>query len=186
MGKGKREIPWGWFGRSPRNSGESRPHAFHALENERAAPLVFPIKQLRARSCDHGRSALLHGSGRNRVLPDFAGEHIMNKEKTARIRRLNDRFRRSGIGGDIFITPGIKELGEEGMKAVAAKVAGFDQFDHDNDPHGEHDFGAFDHDGQRIFWKIDYYAPDMMSGSEDPSDPEATKRVLTIMLASDY
>ena len=110
----------------------------------------------------------------------------MDKEKTARIRRLNDRFRRSGIGGDIFITPGIKDLGAEGMAAVAAKVAGFDQFDHDNDPHGEHDFGAFDHDGHRIFWKIDYYAPDMMSGSEDPSDPVATRRVLTIMLASDY
>ncbi len=110
----------------------------------------------------------------------------MDKEKTARIRRLNDRFRRSGIGGDIFITRGIKELGDEGMKAVAAKVAGFDQFDHDNDPHGEHDFGAFYHDGRRIFWKIDYYGPDMMTVSEDPSDPDLTKRVLTIMRASEY
>lgn len=110
----------------------------------------------------------------------------MGKEKTARIRRLNDRFRRSGIGGDIFITPGIQELGDEGMNAVAAKVASFDQFDHDNDPLGEHDFGAFDHDGQRIFWKIDYYAPDMMSGSEDPSDVGATKLVLTIMLSAEY
>ena len=110
----------------------------------------------------------------------------MDKEKAARIRRLNDRFRRSRNGGDIFITSGIKELGDEGMQAVAAKVASFDQFDHDNDPHGEHDFGAFDHDGQRIFWKIDYYGLDMMSGSEDPSDTEVTKRVLTIMLASEY
>lgn len=110
----------------------------------------------------------------------------MDNEKTARIRRLNDRFRRSGIGGDIYITPGIKELGEEGMKAVAAKVAGFDQFDYDNDPHGEHDFGTFDHEGQRIFWKIDYYAPDMMSGSRDPADTSITCRVLTVLLASEY
>lgn len=110
----------------------------------------------------------------------------MDKEKTERIQRLNDRFRRSGVGGDIFITPGIQDLGEDGMKAVAAKVAGFDQFNHDNDPHGEHDFGAFDHDGQRIFWKIDCYSPDMMSGSEDPSDPDVTKRVITIMLAAEY
>ena len=29
--------------------GESRPHAYHALENERAAPLVFSIKQSKAR-----------------------------------------------------------------------------------------------------------------------------------------
>lgn len=110
----------------------------------------------------------------------------MDKEKTARIRRLNDRFRRSGIGGDIFITPGIKKLGDEGMKAVAGKVADFEKFDRDNDPHGEHDFGAFDHDGRRIFWKVDYYATDMMSGSEDPSNPDVTRRVLTIMLASEY
>ncbi|MEP3421271.1 MAG: DUF3768 domain-containing protein [Erythrobacter sp.] len=156
------------------------------MENEKVVPLVFSIKQAKARPWGHGRSALLHGSGCNRVLPDFTGEHIMDKEKTERIRRLNDRFRRSGIDGDIFITLGIKELGDEGMQASAAKVAGFDQFDHDNDPHGEHDFGAFDHDGERVFWKIDYYGPDMMSGSEDPSDPEVTKRVLTVMLASEY
>ncbi|MHA7820272.1 MAG: DUF3768 domain-containing protein [Erythrobacter sp.] len=110
----------------------------------------------------------------------------MDKVKTERIRRLNDRFRRTGLGGDILITPGIQSLGEAAMQAIASKVADFEQFDHDNDPHGEHDFGAFDQDGQRIFWKIDYYGPDMMSGSEDPSDPDATRRVLTIMLASEY
>jgi len=110
----------------------------------------------------------------------------MDKEKSERIQRLNDRFRRSGIGGDILITPGIQALGESGMQAVAEKVMHFEQFSEDNDPHGEHNFGAFDHDGQRIFWKIDYYGPDMMSGSEDPSDPDATRRVLTIMLASEY
>ncbi len=111
---------------------------------------------------------------------------MMDKEKTERIRRLNDRFRRSGLGGDILITQGIQSLGEAGMQAVATKVAEFNKFDHDNDPHGEHDFGAFDHDGRRIFWKIDYYGPDMMSGSEDPSNPDVTRRVLTIMLASEY
>ena len=110
----------------------------------------------------------------------------MDKKKTERIRVLNDRFRRSGLGGDILITPGIRELGEAGMREVASKVMSFDQFDSGNDPHGEHDFGAFDQDGQRIFWKIDYYGPDMMSGSEDPSSTEATRRVLTIMLASEY
>ena len=46
----------------------------------------------------------------------------------------------------------------------------FKAFTADNDPCGEHDFGAFDHQGQRIFWKIDYYAPDMEHGSEDPAD----------------
>tara|TARA_B000000460_G_C21517544_1_gene394168 strand:+ start:1176 stop:1646 length:471 start_codon:yes stop_codon:yes gene_type:complete len=156
------------------------------LENERAAPLVFSIKQTNARPWYHGRTAHLHGSGRNSCCRTSAGEYMMDKEKTERIRRLNDRFRRSGLGGDILITQGIQSLGEAGMQAVATKVAEFNKFDHDNDPHGEHDFGAFDHDGRRIFWKIDYYGPDMMSGSEDPSNPDVTRRVLTIMLASEY
>jgi hypothetical protein len=53
------------------------------------------------------------------------------------------------------------------------------------------DFGSLDYEGQRIFWKIDYYdrasfgtGCDM--GSDDPADPAKTLRVLTIMLASEY
>jgi hypothetical protein len=71
------------------------------------------------------------------------------------------------------------------------KVETFDSFTADNDPHHEHDFGNIDYEGLRIFWKIDYYdrasfgtGRDM--GSEDPSDPAQTLRVLTIMLASEY
>ena len=62
----------------------------------------------------------------------------------------------------------------------------FDSFTEDNDPHGERDFGAFEHEGQRIFWKIDYYDRALTYGSENPADPQQTVRVLTIMLASEY
>ncbi len=55
-----------------------------------------------------------------------------------------------------------------------------------NDPYGEHDFGAIDHNGQKIYWKIDYYDPDLKYGSKDPSGPVQTARVLTIMLANEY
>ena len=62
----------------------------------------------------------------------------------------------------------------------------FEDFDEDNDPHGEHDFGAFDHDDQTIFWKIDCYDRELKWGSPDPADPEKTTRVLTILLSEEY
>ena len=69
---------------------------------------------------------------------------------------------------------------------VPAKVIAFDAFTADNDPHGEHNFGAFDYAGERIFWKIDYYDEALEFGLEDPADPARTTRVLTIMLALEY
>jgi len=65
-------------------------------------------------------------------------------------------------------------------------VETFDAFTRENDPCGERDFGAFEYNGHRILLKIDCYDPSMEEGSEDPSDPQRTVRVLTIMLASEY
>jgi hypothetical protein len=70
--------------------------------------------------------------------------------------------------------------------ALRRPAIAFDAFIEDNDPHGEHDFGAFDHAGHRIFWKIDYYDQAIEFGSEDPADPDKTMRALTIMLAEEY
>ena len=73
------------------------------------------------------------------------------------------------------------------VKANAlVEVARFDRFTSDNDPYGEHDFGSFELVGRKFFWKLDYYDPTMAFGSEDPSDPKKTTRVLTLMLAEDY
>ena len=72
------------------------------------------------------------------------------------------------------------------MSKALAKVIAFDAFSADNDPHHEHDFGSFELEGEKLFWKIDYYDSDLTYGSEDPNDVEKTHRVLTIMLASDY
>jgi Protein of unknown function (DUF3768) len=47
-------------------------------------------------------------------------------------------------------------------------------------------FGSFEVAGETFFWKIDYYDRSMMFGSEDPSVPEKTMRLLTIMLEREY
>jgi len=106
--------------------------------------------------------------------------------KTARTRELNDAFRTTFSGGRVMLTVGVDSLPSD-VKAMAIRcVATFSTFTPDNDPRGEHDFGSFEVGGKRFFWKIDYYDPTMEYGSEDPSDPEKTARVLTIMLAEEY
>jgi hypothetical protein len=102
----------------------------------------------------------------------------------SRIRELNDAFRTSLSGGQVYTTPGVRAL--HALPAIVERVRSYGAFDQGNDPHGEHDFGAFDHRGHRIFWKIDYYDRTLKWGSSDPADPAVTTRVLTIFLASEY
>ena len=111
----------------------------------------------------------------------------MTDSNTKRIAELNDLCRKAmGIAGRLIQTQGFNTLPLRIQSAIREKVETFDNFTSDNDPHGEHDFGAVKHEGTRIFWKIDYYAPDMMHGSENPADPKQTIRVLTLMLAEEY
>ena len=110
----------------------------------------------------------------------------MNNPNTNAIRALNDAFRRSLTGGTLMLTAGIVALGAEAQTRIIAAVQAFDAFTPDNDPHGEHDFGSLDVEGERIFFKIDYYDPTRAMHSEDAADPSKTERVLTVMLASEY
>ena len=102
------------------------------------------------------------------------------------IALLNDTLRRTFSGGKIVMTSGVAALPEKKLAIALERVRQFDEFDADNDPHKEHDFGSFELDGEKYFFKIDYYSPDMQGGSEDPSDPQKTTRVLTIMRADEY
>lgn len=115
----------------------------------------------------------------------------MTDAKTQCIAALNDLFRRGGpsskVPGRMFTTAGVSALSDEAQILMLRQVSGFEAFTEDNDPHGEHDFGSFEIEGQRLFWKIDYYADAAMElGSEDPADPSQCFRVLTVMLASEY
>lgn len=106
---------------------------------------------------------------------------------TRRIASLNDLARRAmGLACRVVQTPGIAALPSRDQSAIREKVETFNTFTPDNDPHSERDFGAFEHDGKRIFWKISYYDTTLSKGSENPADPKQTVRILTIMLASEY
>jgi len=107
-------------------------------------------------------------------------------ERTSRIRELNDAFRTSLQGGTVVMTSSVYALPETVRAQAIRQMATFAAFDTDNDPYGEHDFGAFDFCGRKWFWKIDYYDTSMECGADDPADPTTTARVLTLMLAEDY
>ncbi len=111
----------------------------------------------------------------------------MNSATTSRVRELNDRFRTGGPAtGDWVITCGVQAVGPEFPLLAMLAVRAFNHFTSDNDPYGEHDFGSLSLAGQTLFWKIDYYDLSLACGSADPADPSVTRRVLTIMLASEY
>ncbi len=107
-----------------------------------------------------------------------------------KIARLNDEFRKSLLNkpkGILILTDSVKKEFPEDMRSeIIKEIQEFNNFNNDNDPYGERDFGSFEYREERILWKIDYYDLSMEGQSKDPADPLKTNRVLTLMLANDY
>jgi Protein of unknown function (DUF3768) len=108
--------------------------------------------------------------------------------KTETIRALNDELRQhlSRNAELAFMTPGIAALGAEAVQRIVQTIAVYDDFCAANDPYEEHDFGSFEAEGEKIYFKIDYYDHSLTFHSPDPADPSLTRRVITIMLAHEY
>ena len=102
------------------------------------------------------------------------------------IATLNDNFRKTFIGGQFLLTTGIDSKPKDDVANILLMVQNFNDFNEGNDPYGEHDFGSFDYKGDKIFFKIDYYDLNHKYMSEDPTNPDITNRVLTIMTAYEY
>jgi Protein of unknown function (DUF3768) len=123
-------------------------------------------------------------------------------QRRERIARLNDIARQAmGVACIAVATEGFRALPDADQSRVRELIERFDAFDAGNDPHGERNFGAIYQvrEGlwtthrpsaskavETVFWKIDCYDRALCFGSEDPADPAITRRVLTIMLASEY
>jgi hypothetical protein len=114
--------------------------------------------------------------------------------KQIKTRKLNDSLRQTLSNtalGRIFVTQGVSRLDSTTQSRLFTSIMKFDGFNEDNDPYGEHDFGAvtvLDERGteHRALFKIDYYDKSLEFGSEDPSNENMTTRVLTIMTPSEY
>lgn len=106
---------------------------------------------------------------------------VIQNETSAKIAALNDEHRRSMQG--CTVTKGIVAMGSAANE-VFVGVRDYVAFTEDNDPYGEHDFGSLKFEGQKVFWKIDYYDRELKYWC-DPLD-KACRRVLTVMLAEEY
>ncbi len=108
------------------------------------------------------------------------------QSRVERIAALNDKLRTTGVGGQLMLTAGIRALPETQIGALLHAMRLQRDFSGHDDPYGEHDMGTVRLGEHKAFWKIDYYDPDLAYGSPDPADPTVTRRVLTLMLASEY
>jgi Protein of unknown function (DUF3768) len=116
------------------------------------------------------------------------------------IAHLNDQLRAniftyqsarsSARWNRVVLTPGIAALAEEAkLRPVLEAVKDFNDFSQDNDPYCEHDYGRVEAESlklnEAVMWKIDYYDRALESLSENPADALQTRRVLTVMFASE-
>lgn len=111
---------------------------------------------------------------------------VLSPDKLARIRELNDTLRTTFRGGRVMMTAGVDALCPQIKAAAMIEMARFSEFNDGNDPMGEHDFGSFDLGHYTFNWAITYYDNELCGCSEDPSDPDKTTRVLTLMLQGDW
>jgi Protein of unknown function (DUF3768) len=119
----------------------------------------------------------------------------MSQTSQMTIAELNDRFRQHNLGfGQVRITPVVEMMliaplapkAIEHREALLTMVRSFNDFNEDNDPYAEHDFGSVEFEGKEYFWKIDYYSDDSYEyGAEDSRSP-TTRRVMTVMHSSEY
>jgi Protein of unknown function (DUF3768) len=106
---------------------------------------------------------------------------VESERQSNPIAALNDAFRQTTTR-DMLITQGVQTF--EDVPGLVQAVRDFNDFTPDNDPYGEHDFGAIKWEQQKTFWKIDYYDQELQYWC-DPLLPEC-RRILTVMLASEY
>lgn len=111
------------------------------------------------------------------------------------IAEQNDRFRTTWgadftVPGQVVTTRGVADLSPAFQTKIMQRVQTFKTFTEDNDPYGDHSFGAFEVSitgvTHNIFWKIDLYDRAYEMGSDDPANVDVTRRVLTVLLASEY
>ncbi|KJZ17913.1 DUF3768 domain-containing protein [Loktanella sp. S4079] len=113
----------------------------------------------------------------------------------AEIARQNDEFRRSygqtpRVPGQIVMTQGVAAFDALVLMNIQSAIILFNAFSNDNDPYGLHDFGEITVKvsgvDTKVWFKIDLYDVNYDAGSEKSDDTALPRRVMTILLPSEY
>ena len=153
-----------------------------------------PVTGLGTFEIDHVQAGDFHGKTALEALAEVSrvrGPAPAFLSNPTWIAAQNDAFRASlgrdlTIPGQIVFTHGINDKGSKFGKAALMAVQNFNAFTEDNNPHRERDFGAIEIEGETVFWKIDLYDAELRAYTPEPANPAVTRRVLTVMLASEY
>ena len=119
----------------------------------------------------------------------MASQPTLNR--TEAIAQLNDRARlgrdrKAKIGITRSCIAAFADPGSiEGILIQSALMKAFAKATFSEDS-PERDFASIEFNGRKIWMKIDYYDNDMIYGSDDPTNPDVTIRLITIMLPEDY
>jgi hypothetical protein len=122
-------------------------------------------------------------------------QDVNNPAIAAIIAQQNDAFRTSvtasvkapGVPpGKLVMTAGIAAQSGEFRTALIEALVAFDAFDADSDPYGLHEMGVLEIEGERVWFKFDLYDENYEYGAGTPTDPKRTRRVLTLLLPSEY
>ncbi len=116
------------------------------------------------------------------------------KETAAIIAAQNDKFRRNIAfpgetdvpEGRVVVTPGISAQGPFFEVEALRKIAGFSEFTADSDPYGWHEMAVIEVQSLTVWFKIDLYDETYERGSDEPTDPAVTRRVLTVLFPDEY
>jgi Protein of unknown function (DUF3768) len=99
------------------------------------------------------------------------------------VRILNDKFRRTLLGGWILLTDKITGLPSETVDAVKNAVKTF-EYPEADEPRDQHDFGEVEVNGARYCFTIECRGLDLYPAS-NPADACQTMRFLSIMYSDE-
>lgn len=113
----------------------------------------------------------------------------------AKIAAQNDAFRKNIFlqseelnipQGTLVCTQGVSAKGRDFQQELLLKLYNFDEFDEECDRNDWHDMGVLEVGGEKVWFKFDFFDITYDFGSEDPSDINKTRRVLTLMFPHEY